>query len=307
MNIKKTYIQKAIFGSLLVATASSYAGHHKEKDGYKHNDHSVSQQVQEHAESHTKSVMPKKHFPADIHAPWDNLLKAHVKSINDGNSTAISYAGVAQERNVLTTYLKSLSDVPVPTFESWSKEDQLAFLINAYNAYTVNLILEHYPKVESIRDIGSIFKNAWKQKVAPLLGEIRTLDGIEHGIIRGSGDYNEPRIHFAVNCASIGCPSLRGEAYIGSKIDMQLDEQTRQFLGDSSRNILNGHKLSLSKIFDWYGDDFETGWRGLENLESFIAFYGDALHLSDTDRIKLSNGDINIKFNKYDWSLNDYK
>ena len=196
-----------------------------------------------------------------LHEPFSALLSEHLKTIDNGASTQVDYHGFKQDRERLTQYLNSLAKVEKSTFDGWSKADQLAFLINAYNAYTVDLILTEYPKIESIRDLGGFFSSPWKKEIAPLLGKTRTLDEIEHELIRGQNEttegYNEPRIHFAVNCASIGCPALREEAYVGARLDSQLDAQTKRFLADTSRNRMNGNTLKLSRIFDWYSEDFE--------------------------------------------------
>ena len=112
-------------------------------------------------------------------------------------------------------YLAATSAVSRAEFDRWVPADQLAFLVNAYNAWTVQLVLQGYPKIASIRDLGSLLQSPWKKRFVPLLGETRSLDEIEHSLIRGSGRYREPRAHFALNCASVGCPALRPEAYVG--------------------------------------------------------------------------------------------
>jgi len=170
------------------------------------------------------------------HNVWDSLLKAHVSAINDGKATVVDYQGMARDRNQLKHYLQTLANVESQQFEQWSTSHQLAFLINAYNAWTVELILNGWPDLDSIKELGSWFRSPWSKAFIPLLGQTRSLDDIEHGLIRGSHRYNEPRIHFAVNCASIGCPAIRPEAYTGEKLAFQLNEQTRLFLSDRSRN-----------------------------------------------------------------------
>jgi hypothetical protein len=211
---------------------------------------------------------------------------------------------VARERQVLTDYLDRLSKVSREEFDSWTKDGQLAFLINAYNAWTVELILTRYPDLESIKDLGSLFKSPWKKKFIPLLGEKRSLDDIEHGLIRGSGRYNDPRIHFAVNCASIGCPALKNEAYREDILEKQLEEATMLFLSDKSRNKMTEGKLQVSSIFKWYREDFEDGWRGATTLSQFLALFKDSLGLSDTEADELAADNITITFLDYDWKLN---
>ena len=121
------------------------------------------------------------------------------------------------------------------------------------------LILTAYPNLDSIRDIGFWFRSPWRKKFIPLFGEQVSLDNIEHDMIRGSGLYNEPRIHFAVNCAAIGCPGLQAEAYQGSKLEQQLEAGTRLFLSDSSRNYHADGRLFIPSLFDWYDEDFMMG------------------------------------------------
>lgn len=243
--------------------------------------------------------------PQGLHELWDTLLKRHVVAINNGHSTEADYEGFGKESNVLKQYLSQLAGVTEAQFNRWSKNDQLAFLINAYNAYTVELILSRYPDLSSIRDLGGFLSSPWKQDIGPLLGKERTLDEIEHQLIRGENKYHEPRIHFAVNCASVGCPALREEAYTGEKLDRQLAEQTQRFLSDRSRNHIDDETLTVSKIFDWYRDDFEMGWQGRTRLADFLALYHEALSLTSAQTDALVKGKIDIEFADYDWSLND--
>ncbi|MEO0996496.1 MAG: DUF547 domain-containing protein [Pseudomonadota bacterium] len=239
------------------------------------------------------------------HDTWDALLSRHVVSVRDGATTEVDYAGFLRDRETLQGYLDTLAAVPADDFDAWAEADQLAFLINAYNAWTVELILTEYPGLGSIRDLGSLFSSPWKRRIAPLLGKKRTLDDIEHGMIRGSGRYDEPRIHFGVNCASIGCPALAADAYRGATLEQQLEAATRAFLGDRTRNRLEGGQLRVSSIFKWYREDFETGWRGADSLGRFLALYSDALALPADAADALRSGELEIDFLSYDWSLND--
>jgi len=238
------------------------------------------------------------------HGTWDQLLQRHVVVVDRGSVTRVDYAGMAQEREVLRGYLSSLSNVSPVTFDSWGREHQLAFLINAYNAWTVELVLEKFPALDSIKELGSIFQSPWQKRFVPLLGETRSLDDIEHSLIRGSERFNEPRIHFAVNCASIGCPALRAEAYTGDRLEPQLEGATRSFLQDRGRNRLQGDKLQVSSLFDWYRGDFEQGWRGQKKLTEFLAAYYEALGLSQAQRELLVRGELEVEFLDYDWGLN---
>mgnify|MGYP003385660844 CR=1 FL=1 len=241
------------------------------------------------------------------HAQWDSLLKKHVKSIDGGSATALDYAGLGQDTSGFKNYQNQLSRVTQTEFDQWDKDNQLAFLINAYNTFTVALILTKYPNLDSIKNLGSFFSSPWKKKFIPLLGQTRSLDDIEHKLIRGSGRYNDPRIHFAVNCASIGCPALRAEAYMGEQIDTQLQDQTRQFMSDASRNRSEKGQLEVSSIFKWYREDFEKGWLGFDSLEDFFAAYKSELGINDEQLSNLKAGKIEIEFLDYDWRLNDVR
>jgi hypothetical protein len=243
------------------------------------------------------------------HAAWTALSKKHVVLLGGGKGSQVRYAGFAQDREALRAYLKALEGVSKSSFDAWSKAQQMAFLINAYNAHTVELILTKYPDLKSIKDVGSLLNNPWKQKVAPLLGSVMTLDGIEHDTLRARGRYDDPRIHFAVNCASIGCPMLREEAFVADRLDAQLDEQAMRFMSDRSRNRYSpGNKrLEVSKIFDWYGEDFKLGHKGIESLEAFLAKYADQLADDATDREAIRGRKLPVSFLAYDWALNDVK
>lgn len=238
------------------------------------------------------------------HAAWDALLKKHVVALRSGELSQVDYAGMAADRSQLKQYLNSVSGVKRAEFERWSKAEQLAFLINAYNATTVDLVLTAYPDIASIRDLGSLLRSPWKRPVILLLDQMRSLDDIEHGLIRGSGRYNDPRIHFAVNCASIGCPALRPEAYAAERLDAQLEDAAQKFLSDRTRNRFDGNAVKVSSIFNWYRDDFEKGWRGARTRAQFLALYHRSLGMDGASAGRLANGAIAIEFLDYDWRLN---
>ncbi|ETX12278.1 hypothetical protein MUS1_01340 [Marinomonas ushuaiensis DSM 15871] len=238
------------------------------------------------------------------HSSWNDLLQQNVHLLNGGQASQVDYQGFADDRTSLKRYLDRLAKVNQTEFDSWPKDDQLAFLINSYNAWTVELILTKWPDLDSIKDLGSLFSSPWSKKIVTLLGEKRSLDEVEHTLIRGSDRYNDPRIHFAVNCASIGCPALANQAFQGDNLDSLLETQTELFLADSSRNRLNGKKLELSSIFKWYREDFEKGWKGYDSLEDFISNYASFISLPERVKTALDNKKVDIKFLDYDWALN---
>ncbi len=243
------------------------------------------------------------------HAAWTALLKKHVAVQRGGQASQVRYGGFAADRAALKAYLDTLSAVGESTFAGWSKPQQMAFLINAYNAFTVELILTRWPKLESIKDLGSFLQSPWKPKWVPLLGAKVSLDDIEHEMLRARGRYDDPRVHFAVNCASIGCPALREEAFDAVRLETQLDEQALRFMSDRSRNRYNAARgrLEVSKIFDWFGEDFRLGHRGIGSLPAFMARYAEALADGPADRDRVRAGKVEIGFLDYDWKLNDAK
>lgn len=237
------------------------------------------------------------------HAAWSELLSRHVQWNVEGTTSTVGYAGFARDSKALDAYLDTLSKIEPNTFDAWKRSDREAFLINAYNAATVKLILSRYPKLESIKELGRLFSSPWKKEFVDLLGERRSLDSIEHGLLRGAKDYRDPRIHFAVNCASIGCPALRPEAYVGKGLHAQLEDQTSRFLRDRSRNRLaaDGKSLQVSKIFDWYAADFDAHSAG---VPAFLADHAEALGLDAAHSRQLREGKRAITYTDYDWSLN---
>jgi hypothetical protein len=239
------------------------------------------------------------------HAALTTLLKKHVVLLGGGKASQVRYAGMATDRAALKAYTDSLSAVGSAAFNAFSKPQQMAFLINAYNAFTVELILTRYPKLASIKDLGSLLSNPWKPKFIKLLGTEMSLDNIEHDTLRARGRYDDPRIHFAVNCASIGCPMLREEAFVADRLDAQLDEQALRFMSDRSRNRFADGKLQLNKIFDWYGEDFKLGHKGIASLPAFAGRYANQLSDAAADRERIKAMTAEISFLEYDWKLND--
>ena len=241
------------------------------------------------------------------HAAWTELLRKHVVPLRGGQASQVRYAGFKADRAALLAYRDGLSAVSEAAFRAFSKAQQMAFLINAYNAFTVELVLTKYPGLGSIKDLGSVFSSPWKPKWIPLLGSKVSLDDIEHGMLRERGRFDDPRVHFGVNCASVGCPPLREEAFVADRLDAQLDEQALRFMSDRTRNRLDAAvgRLEVSKIFEWYGDDFQRGHRGIASLPAFMARYADSLSDAPVDRQRVRGQQAEISFLPYDWKLND--
>ncbi len=224
------------------------------------------------------------------HDQWTILLKKHVS--NDG---LVDYKGFKDDVKDLDAYLALLSK-NAPT-SKWSKNDQIAYWLNAYNAFTIKLILDNYP-VKSIKDIGPkvqvIFINTpWDKNFFAIDGKKMSLNDIEHKTLRK--DFTEPRIHFALNCASQSCPKLRNEAYTGTLLDKQLEEQAKDFINDPSRNKTDAKKPMLSSIFNWYGGDMKK-WTG----KSLIAY------INQYAKVKINEG-ASLDYLAYDWNLNEKK
>jgi len=238
------------------------------------------------------------------HTKFTELLRAHVVWIDGGSASRVDYAAIKSNPALLTQYLSEVAAVTQQQYDEFSKAQQLAFLINAYNAYTIQFILTKYPDLKSIKDLGSLFSSPWKKKRFPLLGEKRSLDEIEHDMIRKPGVFDDPRIHMAVNCASIGCPALRDEAYVADRLDAQLDDSVRRFLSDRSRNRADDRGLWVSKIFDWYAGDFE---KQAGSVQAWLAPYADLLSDDAQVRADVRDASLRLHYLEYDWSLNDIR
>ncbi|MGH8630833.1 MAG: DUF547 domain-containing protein [Burkholderiales bacterium] len=253
-------------------------------------------------------LLPGPSFAAfdHTHARWDALARKHVVWLPGGHASQVDYNGFMAERQALKHYLDELSSVTQSEYDAWGKPRKLAFLLNAYNAYTVELILTEYPDVKSIKDLGSLLTNPWKKRFFSLLGKPRHLDDIEHGMIRAPGVFDEPRIHMAANCASVGCPALRSEAYVAERLEAQLEDSVVRFLSDRSRNRFNAQtgRLEVSKIFDWYGKDFAAP---AGSVEAWLVRYTDRLADDPQTRQAIRDRGIRFGFLDYDWALNDLK
>ncbi|MEQ8702551.1 MAG: DUF547 domain-containing protein [Phaeodactylibacter sp.] len=219
------------------------------------------------------------------HRIWDSLLQKHVTE--DG---LVNYEGFIADSARLNDYLDVLRQNH-PNDKHWSRDEQLAYWINAYNAFTVKLVADHYP-VESIKDIknGIPFVNTvWDIKFIEIEGRTYDLNNIEHGIIRPG--FEEPRIHFAVNCAAISCPKLSNRAYMPGQLDAQLTQAAKDFLAQESKNQLSPNSVRLSKIYTWYGGDFKT------NGQTIIGYINQYAPIE-------INEDAEISYLEYNWSLN---
>lgn len=224
--------------------------------------------------------------------PVDNSIYARLLKKYVNEKGLVNYKGMKSEEKELKKYLDMISNNP-PT-EKWSKNDQMAYWINAYNAYTIQLILNHYP-VQSIKDIGSKIKipfvtTPWASKFFRIGGKEMSLDNIEHGTLRRK--YNEPRIHFALVCAARSCPRLRNEAYEGDKLLAQLDEQGVDFLNNPAKNAVTPRKASLSKYFDWYKGDWKENGK---SVDDWVNRYS---------KTKISK-ETPISYLEYNWALNE--
>lgn len=244
--------------------------------------------------SATVAAVPVQPYDA-THARWDRLLHEYV---HDG---VVDYSGLrGTGRTELETYLGELTSVT--STASWSRAESLSFWINAYNAWTVKLIVDN-PGVTSIKNVTPV-GSPWKLAFIPMRAtgaEAMSLDDIEHGVIRAK--LADPRIHMAVVCASVSCPPLRNEAYVASRLDAQLDHQARDFLSDTSRNAADTTRkvLGISSIFDWYGKDFETAAPGgltAPGVRAFLERYGPP------DLAQGAAGGWPIEYLSYDWGLN---
>ena len=254
------------------------------------------------------AVLPMSVFAQTVafdhqYAGWNALLKKHVKWLPDGKQSRVNYKGFAADHAALKDVLTSLSAVPKASFDGWNKPQQMAFLINAYNAFTVELILTKYPNLKSIKDLGSVFQSAWKKEFFTLLGAERHLDWVEHEQLRPI--YKEPRVHAAVNCASIGCPALRDEAFTASQLEAQLEDGMRRFMGDRTRNRVKNGEVEVSAIFKWFKEDFNSGYRGFKQVEDVFAAYAAQLTDKPDEQAALRARSLSVSYLDYDWSLND--
>ena len=233
------------------------------------------------------------------YALWDGLVRKHVRWLPDNVQSRVDYAGFQADRPALKKLLDGFSRVTRAEFDAFSRPQQIAFLVNAYNAFTVELILTEYPGLKSIKDLGSLFRSPWKIEFFTLLGEKHHLDWIEHEMLRPR--YKDPRVHAAVNCASIGCPALRDEAFVADRLDAQFDDGMRRFMSDRTRNRVRDGRLEVSSIFKWFREDFESGAGGFRQLEDVFARYAAQLSDRPDEQAKLRARALPVDFLDYDW------
>jgi hypothetical protein len=230
----------------------------------------------------------------------------------------VDYSALNNDREPLDEFVSSLNAYSKFVYEEWDQLEKIAFWINAYNAITLQVILDHYPitkksgltgfpfPTSSIRQI----PGAWTKIKHLVFDRHVTLDEMEHDILRK--DFNEPRLHMALVCAAKGCPPLRAEPYEGRRLSAQLDDQVRKFLSKSENFKINRERqvVSLSPIFSWFGEDFERKFQGsvtranLPRAErSIVAFIRE--YVTKNDQHFLDQENYGINYSKYDWSLND--
>ena len=214
--------------------------------------------------------------PPFSHMIFDNLLKKNVSS-----SGKVNYKGFKNDEKTLNAYLNQLEGTPIG--RDWSKNKKMAYWINAYNAYTIKLILKNYP-VAKITDLHG--GKPWDVKWIKLDGRSLSLNNIENDILRPT--YKDARIHFAVNCAAKSCPPLLNQAWTSSNLNSNFEKQAKAFINDSKFNVISGSNAEVSKIFEWYAADFG-------DLKSYLNKYAKNQIASGTE----------IKYKEYDWSLNE--
>jgi len=231
----------------------------------------------------------------------------------------VDYAGLKDERASLDAFVASLDALAPATYASWSDPDKIAFWINAYNALTLRLVVDHYPIAPAQpkagfpkagfpkNSIGQI-PGVWDQKRFGVMGQALTLDEIEHQRLRAA--FKEPRIHMALVCAAVSCPKLRNEPYRGATLDDQLDAQARVFLSDLRKFHIDREsgEVWTSRIFEWFADDFlpqasATDEPFVAQRKAITAFASK--YVSAADRRYLETADFKVAFFEYDWTLNE--
>lgn len=249
------------------------------------------------------------------YATYNSLLNRYVKNAR------VNYEGFINSRAEFETFLRALGSVDKDVFESWTEEQRLAFWINAYNAFTIKAIIDHYPIKRSFTLVGIFYapsdsilqiKGVWTKLQFRALGNMVTLDEIEHQILRKK--FNEPRIHMAINCASISCPDLRNEAYTPEKLEEQLADASINFVNNPDKGVYvneQSGKVKLSKIFKWFGDDFINNYGSKKLFNNYSLKENAVLNFTseyiESEEVKeyLMNNKLKIGYLGYDWHLNE--
>jgi hypothetical protein len=224
---------------------------------------------------------------------YAQLLARHTREVDDVALVRVDYAGLQTSRD-WRRLVASLDDVDT---ESLAGDAKLAFWINAYNVLAIDVVVRSYP-VKGIKEIGSLLRPVWKKTAGQVDGREISLDEIEHGILRPMGD---PRIHGAIVCASLSCPPLLREPYRAERLDAQLETSLRRWLADERKGLrveAARERLHLSRIFDWFEEDFEPAGGVL----AFVARYAPE---EEAAWIRAHGADARIRYLEYDWSLND--
>lgn len=246
------------------------------------------------------------------HDAYGVVLKKYVD-----DEGMVDYKKLKKGREGLDGYIKALGAVKAGDYKKWNDEAKIAFWVNAYNAITLQVVIDHYPISKSfwanlrgyavgIRHISG----AWDSKVHLVMGKKMSLEQIEHEVLRK--EFDEPRIHMALVCAAMSCPKLRNEPYVGGRLEEQLKDQTEVFLQDEKKFEIDREagKVYLSRIFDWFGEDFVKSYTPKEGFEGYgkkeravLNFVGK--HVGERERAFLEKGGYEIEYHKYDWGLNE--
>lgn len=236
------------------------------------------------------------------HSLWNAILQKHVREQNNGRTTTVDYAALKKNPERLKEYLSILSNVKHSEFKTFTSSDQIAFLVNVYNAFMVSLVVDHYP-IKSVKELGIPFVGPWKKSFITVLGGKHSLDDIEHGMLRKN--YSESRIHFGVNCASVSCPPLRAEAFVGNRLGQQFDEQAKLFFSNDAENRFDPARktLRLNPILKWFNGDFsKTGDIG---TVLYVSKYLPSLNKVLNDGA-LKAADVALEYGNYNWDLNGH-
>jgi len=285
--MNKTLILAGIFSTIAIASCANSTGSFQA---------SISPASSNTSETPTVKVAVNQSFNYQDYA---QVLQTYVD-----DHGLVDYAGLQANREQLDRFNQSLGAVSPNTYASWSEAEKIAFLSNAYNSLTLQSIIDQEPLKDSIRDI----RGVWNRRKFNLIGEEKTLDNIEHDILRK--DFNEPRIHVALVCAAISCPPLRNEPYLPEKLDAQLTDQTIKFANSVHGFELDRqeNKVYLSSIFKWYGKDFietygtDQEFNGNEQQRAVLNYFSS--NLTPQNRQFLKQNDYDVKYLDYDWSLN---